>query len=74
MCKYINVCTTHTADEYINKYKDAAIVEMKRSMPASITLAQGLLENGNSDLLQRSKSVSNVNQTEGRICKAWMMP
>jgi uncharacterized FlgJ-related protein len=48
-----------TAEEYINKYKDAAIVEMKRSgVPASITLAQGLLEteNGNSDLLQRSNN------------------
>ena len=48
-----------TAEEYIVRYKDAAIVEMKRSgVPASITLAQGLLEteNGNSDLLQRSNN------------------
>ncbi|MGB5989009.1 MAG: glucosaminidase domain-containing protein [Marinifilaceae bacterium] len=33
---------------YINKYKDLAIREMKRSgIPSSITLAQGLLESGN---------------------------
>ncbi len=48
-----------SAEEYIEKYKEAAIAEMKRSaVPASITLAQGLLEteNGNSDLLQRSNN------------------
>ena len=48
-----------TPEEYIAKYKDAAIQEMKRSkVPASITLAQGLLEteNGNSDLVQRSNN------------------
>lgn len=43
----------HTREEYINKYKGIAISEMKRSgVPASITLAQGILEsdNGNSTL------------------------
>lgn len=48
-----------TPEEYIEKYREAAIMEMKRSgVPASITLAQGLLEteNGNSDLLQRSNN------------------
>lgn len=35
-------------EAYINKYKYLAIKEMKRSgIPASITLAQGLLESGN---------------------------
>lgn len=34
-------------EEYIDKYKDLAITEMKRyHIPASITLAQGLLESG----------------------------
>ena len=34
-------------NEYINLYKDAAIAEMLRSgVPASITLAQGILESG----------------------------
>jgi len=42
-----------SAETYINSYKDIAINEMKRSgVPASITLAQGMLEsdNGNSTL------------------------
>ena len=48
-----------TPEQYISKYKDMAISEMKRSgVPASITLAQGILEteSGNSDLLQRSNN------------------
>lgn len=48
-----------TPEEYIEKYREAAMMEMKRSgVPASITLAQGLLEteSGNSDLLQRSNN------------------
>lgn len=48
-----------TADEYVAKYKEAAIEEMHRSgVPASITLGQGLLEteNGNSELVQKSNN------------------
>ncbi len=48
-----------TAQEYVQKYKDLAIEEMKRmGVPAAITLAQGLLEteNGNSDLLKESNN------------------
>jgi LysM repeat protein len=44
---------------YINKYKDAAIEEMKRSgVPASITLAQGMLESGygESELCKKSNN------------------
>ncbi|MBY0243827.1 MAG: glucosaminidase domain-containing protein [Sphingobacteriaceae bacterium] len=44
---------TYTAISYINTFKNIAIEEMKNNgIPASITLAQGLLEsgNGNSDL------------------------
>lgn len=38
----------YTAESYISEYKDVAIQEMKRSgIPASITLAQGMLESGN---------------------------
>src|SRR5674476_689740 len=34
-----------TAGEYINTYKDLAVSEMKRTgIPASITLAQGMIE------------------------------
>jgi len=48
-----------TKQEYINKYKDIAIKEMKRSgVPASITLAQGMLEsnNGNSTLAKKANN------------------
>lgn len=48
-----------TPEEYISSYKDAAIQEMKRSgVPASITLAQGLLETecGNSKLVKMSNN------------------
>lgn len=37
-----------TATDYIDRFKDIAIEEMKKNgIPASITLAQGLLESGN---------------------------
>jgi hypothetical protein len=45
--------------EYISKYKEIAIREMQRTgVPASITLAQGILEsqNGESDLAKRSNN------------------
>ncbi len=50
---------TISVEEYIATYKDVAILEMKRvGIPASITLAQGILEteNGNSDLVRRSNN------------------
>lgn len=48
-----------TVQEYVETYKDAAIAQMKRlGVPASIILAQGILEteNGNSDLVKRSNN------------------
>jgi len=45
--------------EYINTYKELAIREMLRTgVPASITLAQGILESqsGESDLARRSNN------------------
>ncbi len=48
-----------SAQQYIDAYKDIAISEMVRSgVPASITIAQGLLEteNGNSDLVKKSNN------------------
>lgn len=50
---------TISAQEYIAAYKDIAISEMKRvGIPASITLAQGLLEteSGNSELVKKSNN------------------
>lgn len=43
----------YTTEEYINMYKDIAVANMRKyGVPASIILAQGILEssNGNSDL------------------------
>jgi LysM repeat protein len=49
----------YSKDDYIEKYKKIAVDEMKRSgIPASITLAQGMLEseNGNSSLAYQSNN------------------
>ena len=48
-----------TPQQYVEKYKDLAIREMKRmGVPAAITLAQGILEteSGNSVLLKKSNN------------------
>jgi LysM repeat protein len=50
---------TFTVQQYIDTYKDIAIREMRRvGVPASIILAQGILEteNGNSDLVLKSNN------------------
>ena len=51
--------TRQTKEEYIDKYKHIAIDHMERyGIPASITLAQGILESdsGNSNLARRSNN------------------
>ena len=48
-----------TRAEYITKYKDLAIAEMQQyGIPASITMAQGILESGdgNSELARKAKN------------------
>ena len=48
-----------TIEEYVDQFKDIAMNEMRRSgVPASITLAQGILEseNGNSELVKKSNN------------------
>ena len=46
-----------TTQEYIDKYKDIAIAEMQRTgIPASITLAQGLLESANGNSMLATKA------------------
>lgn len=49
----------YTVQDYINRFKDLAISEMKRTgVPASVTLAQGILEseNGNGELVRKSNN------------------
>ena len=49
----------YTEDKYISRYKDDAVREMLRSgVPASITLAQGILESarGSSPLARRARN------------------
>jgi LysM repeat protein len=58
-CFFESSAQNITAEQYVQKYKDLAIREMKRmGVPAAITLAQGLLEteNGNSELLMKSNN------------------
>ncbi len=48
-----------SVEEYVNTYRSIAIAEMQRSgIPASVTLAQGILEteHGNSDLVKKSNN------------------
>jgi len=57
-----------TPDEYINTWKDFAISEMNRSgIPASIKLAQGLLESSNGN----SRLAVAANNHFGIKCHGW---
>jgi LysM repeat protein len=54
-----------TTEEYINKYKDIAIKKMEKyGIPASITLAQGILESGSGN----SKLAKKANNHFGIKC------
>lgn len=60
--------TSESINDYVERYRDLAISEMKRTgVPASIKLAQGILETGagTSDLVKRS------NNHFGLKCKSW---
>ena len=57
-----------TAEEYINRWKDLAISEMKRSgIPASIKLAQGMHESANGN----SRLAVVANNHFGIKCHGW---
>ncbi|MBI9057504.1 glucosaminidase domain-containing protein [Labilibaculum sp. DW002] len=61
----------YTRQQYIHKYKDLAIKEMMRTgIPASITLAQGLLESGNGN----SQLATKANNHFGIKCHDWTGP
>jgi len=56
------------AENYLNQYREIAISEMKRSgIPASITLAQAMLEssNGNSRLAKKGKNHFGIKCNNG---------
>lgn len=56
---FIAVTQKITVQQYISRYKDIAIQEMKRTgVPAAITLAQGILESecGNGELVKKSNN------------------
>ena len=58
----------NTRQEYIFMYKDLAVKEMKRTgIPASITLAQGVLESGNGN----SRLARKANNHFGIKCHDW---
>jgi len=60
-----------SADAYINSYKNIAVSEMKRSgVPASITLAQGMLESENGN----SRLATEGNNHFGIKCHDWTGP
>lgn len=61
----------NTREEYIEKYKSLAMQEMKRTgIPASITLAQGILESGNGN----SRLATKANNHFGIKCHDWNGP
>ena len=65
-----------TPEEYILTYKDIAIREMKEhKIPASITLAQGLLESGagNSALAREAKNHFGIKCHKGWTGKTYYM-
>ncbi len=58
----------NTREEYINMFKDEAVKEMKRTgIPASITLAQGILESGDGN----SPLARYANNHFGIKCHDW---
>ncbi|MFN8406152.1 MAG: glucosaminidase domain-containing protein [Sphingobacteriaceae bacterium] len=62
-----NVVNNGSANGYIERYKDVAIAEMNTyGIPASITLAQGLLESGNGN----SSLATQANNHFGIKCTA----
>jgi len=69
-CSVYNSPTSSLSDDYIDKYKELAVVEMHRSgIPASIILAQGLHESN----YGRSPLAKKANNHFGIKCKNYWM-
>ncbi len=65
---HVSAQSKMTRQEYIQKYKDLAIEEMARTgIPASITMAQGLLESGDGN----SRLAVKANNHFGIKCHDW---
>ncbi len=61
----------YSREEYIGRYRDMAVAEMKRTgIPASITLAQGILESGAGN----SRLAREANNHFGIKCHDWTGP
>ncbi|NJM16593.1 MAG: GNAT family N-acetyltransferase [Bacteroidales bacterium] len=59
LCPALHGQTKNSREDYINLYKGVAVIEMERTgIPASITMAQGILEsgNGNSTLARKANN------------------
>lgn len=60
--------SSNTREDYISKYKDLAVKEMARTgIPASITIAQGILESGSG----KSRLAVKANNHFGIKCHDW---
>lgn len=71
VCSQLEAATPDSRKHYIKKYKDLAIQEMDRTgIPASIKLAQGILESG----CGRSELSINANNHFGIKCHDWNGP
>ncbi|WP_235375104.1 MULTISPECIES: glucosaminidase domain-containing protein [Sanguibacteroides] len=71
VCYQVAAANPDSRQHYIKKYKDLAIQEMDRTgIPASIKLAQGILESG----CGRSELSINANNHFGIKCHDWSGP
>lgn len=60
-----------TPEDYINTYKEAAIQNMfNKKIPASITLAQGMLESGNGNSVLAKKGNNHLVSSATTIGRA----
>ena len=65
-----------SVDEYISMYKDLAVADMKKfGIPASIKLAQGILESGsgNSELARKANNHFGIKCHKGWRGKSFRM-
>jgi len=65
---FIGYCQSNTTKKYIDNYSEEAIKQMEKyKIPASITMAQGILESGNGN----SRLATKANNHFGIKCHNW---